>query len=423
MENMRRFLNKIRYIIGNGFFKNITKDFFLNILASIFSTGVMQLVVYPCMAQSLSSLDYGTMLTVMGYVNVITLALGNNLCNARLVQQVKYNEKGYIGDFQFLVILMSFISIISIGLCCLAMKVSIGVTMGVTVATVATLVKSYYMVTYRIEVNYIKNLLANIFIGVGYIIGVVILIKFLKWPWVFLFGCLMGLLYIYTSSSIIKEPLKKTPLFWDSFRVTMTLAIGGLVSNATTYLDRFMIYPILGGESVSIYATAAFFAKSLNLLLAPITSVLLSYLTSKRIILNKKKFITLNIAMAVMGGIFWMLTVSFGCLITGILYPTLIGNAYKYIPYVSLGIIVGIVGAFSSVVVLACAPIKWQTILPIIKIIIYFILGYKLISTNGLMGLCFAVIITNMCMFIATFVVGFIAVNNNKGDKDGKVSN
>ena len=253
------------------FFKSITQDFALNIIASLLSTGIMQLVVYPRLAATLSSNEYGIMLTITGYINVIILAFGNNLCNARLIQETRYTKNNLVGDFQLLLVMMSVFTLVSTAICCIFVGIGFWICLELCLMAVVSVVKSYYLVIYRITIDYKKNLLANVAVGLGYVIGSFLLVRIVDWPWIFSLGCLMGILYIACSTPIMQEPFKRTVLFKDSFKAVMVLAIGGLLGNATTYLDRFIIYPVLGGEAVSIYATAAFFSKSLNLVLAPIT--------------------------------------------------------------------------------------------------------------------------------------------------------
>ena len=192
---------------------SFSKDFILNICASLISTGVMQIILYPALANKLSSSDYGMLLTVMGLINVITLAFGNNLCNARLITREQYEKENLTGDFQILVILMSCIASVLVIIINFYFKLGNGILLGLIAATVLTILKSYYLVIYRLEIDYVKNLKANILICIGYLIGGVILINYLKWPWIFAFASLMGLVYIFYSSPIIKEPLTKTILF------------------------------------------------------------------------------------------------------------------------------------------------------------------------------------------------------------------
>lgn len=395
---------------SNSLISRISKDFLLNILASILSTGIMQLIVYPRLAIELSADEYGIMLTIMGYVSVITLAFGNNLCNSRILQEHIYEENGMKGDFQILVTLMAVLSSIAISICCIKIDISNAILTSIIFMTLVTILKSYYLVVYRIKIDYKKNLLANLFIGLGYVVGALIVIKFMSWPWVFTCGCLFGLCYIWKSTKIMREPFVKTELFGKSSKIVFILAFSGLISNVTTYLDRFMIYPLLGSKMVSVYATAAFFSKSLNLVLAPITTVFLSYLTSKKIVLDQKKYLFLNCGIIVLGMLFWTVAFSVGKNITGYLYPTLIEDAADFIPYASLGITIGIVSSFSSIVVLAYAPVRWQTILPFIRIVLYLTTGYFLIIKRGLLGLCMGIIITNSLVFLITFVVGYFYV-------------
>jgi len=75
-----------------------TKDFLLNIIAALLSTGCMQLVLYPALAKQMSAADYGEMLTVMGVFNVVLLAFGNNLSYSRLLQEKNYVQQGQKGE-------------------------------------------------------------------------------------------------------------------------------------------------------------------------------------------------------------------------------------------------------------------------------------------------------------------------------------
>lgn len=387
--------------------KGIIKDFSLNIIAVLLSTGVMQLLIYPRLAITLSSEDYGVALTVIGYMNIITLSLGNNLCYARLLKQNEYSNDGIVGDFQLLLICSALIAAILIIGCSLLMKLSLLFIFGIVIATITMILKSYYVVAYRIHIDYTKNLIANLCMCIGYILGLLFFCNFVLWPWIFTFASILTLVYIWFTSNIMREPCTRTIMFKKSLKTVIFLIISGLIGNVTIYLDRFIIYPFLGGESVSIYATAAFFAKSINLMLAPTTSVLFSYLVNCKIILNKLHYLLINIALIVIGIVGVFISVTVGRYITALLYPTLIYAALPFIFYATVGIIIGAMGSFINMIVLAYAPIYWQTVIPTFKLTLYFISGLVMIKTNGIKGLCIAVIITNTLTNILSFIVGY----------------
>ena len=389
-----------------GRIKTYSTDFILSILATFLSTGTMQLVVLPQLSRNLSAEDYGVMLTATGFMNILITAFGNNLCNSRLRQQAKYDQNGLVGDYQLMLIATSVISVFGVVLFNFFLKTDyLSMAFPLTLITVTGIWKAYYLVIYRIKINYKKNLIANAFGCFGYCIGGFILIKLFKWPWVFLPADILTLAYIYFTSTIIREPLKKTKLLSDSAKVTMALLVGGLIGNVTTYLDRFIIYPTLGSESVSTYATAAWFSKSVLIVIAPITSVLLSYITAGKLKLNRKKYDFVCAMLLVGVFICWVCAIVFAPIITGWMYPTLIDAARPFIVYVSLSVVMGILGNFLAVMVFAYAPAKWQTITPTIKLIVYFALGVVLVKICGIMGMIVAVFAANLiCNIISYFV-------------------
>lgn len=390
-----------------------SEDVFLNLLASIVSTGVAQLVLYPQLALHLSDGEYGEMLMIMGIINVITLSLGNNLCNARIIENEKYENGGYKGDFQILVTICSIIAIVTILLFNISFQWPLGRLIGILSSTVVSILLAYYLVTYRININFRQNLFANIAIAIATIICAFFIISICDWPWVFVIPSLVGLVYIALSSNIFKEPFIKTPLFKSTSSTVSLLVISGFVANITMYLDRFILYPFLGGESVSYYTIASFFPKSLSLVLLPITAVLLSYVSSNKIIFDTKRFVVINLGLLVISTLFFIISITIGKIITQWLYPSLYTLSEPYIYVASIGCIIGIAGSFNGVVVLAKAPSYWQMVLSCVRLVLYLILSTMLVKSYGLFGLCYGVIITNIICFLINYLVGNFYLKKN----------
>lgn len=391
--------------------KILTNDVGLNLLATVISTGSQQLIVYPLLAKELGSVEYGRMLTVMGILNVIVLSFGNNLCNARIITEKKYNERNVIGDFQIMALFFGLVSGLCMFVASLMMDISLSIMLGIVVAAILAVFRAYYLVEFRIRIDYKKNLYANVVTAIGFVCGVAILLKFISWPWIFSFSSVVCLLYIGKTSKIIQEPYIKTPLLRYTFKTVMMLIVSGLIGNLTMYMDRFVVYPFLGGEGVSCYSTASFFSKSLSLVLLPITSVLLSYLAVGKIIISKNRYVLINGLLVVVSIIFVFISVTLGSYITGILYPSLIESASPYLFLASLGIIIGIAGSFNGVVVLATAPAYWQVVISITKLVLYSVSSIILLRIYGLYGLCLGVIITNAICFLLNLILGYHFLN------------
>ena len=392
-------------------FLNASIDVLLNLFATLMSTGTMQLLLYPRLATVLGSANYGTMLTIIGIVNVITLAFGNNLASTRLIKELDYHSLGVQGDFQILLLLSSALSGILILFVCLAFHLVVADSIAIIVLTVSTVIKSYYIVTFRLEIDYRKNLYANIALCFGYVIGAWLLLGVMPWGWSFTLANILCIIYIAHASSIMKEPWKKTPLVVPAFRAYISLVGGGLLGNLTTYLDRFVIYPVLGAESVSTYSVATFFSKGLTLVSSPLTSVLLTYFTQGKIKLAKKAYMILNGVICVGSFIFVLICISVGSWITKLLYPTLFGSAEPYIMLATIGTAVNIAASFNGVVVLASASPVWQTVIPAISLAIYLGLCVFYATQFGLLGVCWAAIISNTARFIMNVAIGWFALS------------
>ena len=386
--------------------KNVSSDFLLNLLATFVSTGVMQLVLYPQLALHMDDEHYGGMLTAMGVVNILALSFGNNLCNARIVLNEKYKKDAIVGDFQLLALISVAVTVAVVCLSDIYFKWPAYILIGIAVLASVTVLKSYYLVTYRLSLNYRQNLWANIVMAAFYVPGSFVLIRYMPWPYVFALPCLAGIGYVACSSDILKEPFVRTTRFRESTKVVTMLILSGIIGNLTMYLDRFIVYPILGGSSVSYYTIAAFFAKSLSMVLLPMTAVLLSYIAADKIRVSGKRFSFINLALLLLSALFLLITITVGYYITAWLYPSLIDASRPYLLLASIGIIIGIAGAFNGVVVLAKAPSYWQLVLSAAKFLLYFVSCIILVEKYGLIGLCWGVLVTNTIAFVANYVVG-----------------
>lgn len=400
--------------------QNVSVDILLNLLATLASTGTMQLVLYPRLAAVLGSTDYGTVLTVIGIINVITLAFGNNLASARLIKETDYRSLGIQGDFQILLLLSSVISGFLALISCLVFQLYISDIIAIIALTVTTVIKSYYIVTFRLEIDYRKNLFANISLCIGYGIGAWLLLGFVPWGWSFTVANVLCTIYIARTSSIIREPWKKTSRMASTLRMYMSLVGGGLLGNLTTYLDRFVVYPILGATSVSIYSVATFFPKGLTLVSSPLTSVLLTYFTQGKINLSKTSYMIVNVMIALGSVSFTFVCITVGSWITNLLYPALFSSAEPYILLSTVGTAINIAASFNGVVVLALASPVWQTTIPAISLLIYAGLCIAFSVQFGLFGVCWATIISNSVRFFMNIAIGWVAISRRDESRNAE---
>lgn len=239
---------------------SILSDFFYNIISSLISTGVIQLVLYPTLANSLSTDEYGKFLTIISIINVITLSLGNNLATTRLIKNVDYQDKKIIGDFNFLLLLSVLVNYLILYIYNnIEFRLSFIEFNYVALASSLTIIRTYLSVAYRLRIDYKKNLILNVILAIGFILGSRLFANYNYWPVIYIISNVLAIIYIILTSNLFRESFKLTINFRNTLKSYLFLILSGFIGNLTTYLDKIIIYPVLGAASVSVFSVASFF--------------------------------------------------------------------------------------------------------------------------------------------------------------------
>lgn len=398
-NNMERLRKKIAHISG---------DFILSILASIINTFARQIVVFPLLAARMPDESYGTLLTVIGLVNVCTALAGGTLNNVRLIQNGRYEEQGEHGDFLPLCALGSLLSVILTIAVCVVFHCSVVTTVILCAYVIVNNYYQYATAFYRLNLDFVRNLIVNVLLSLAYIPMAFLFATEMMWPVVFLVGDGVGLIYVWFTTGFWKEPFKLTPLAKETSSKLFALILTSLVGNVLMYADRMIIYPLLGGESVSYYATASFFGKSASIVMVPIAGVLLGYFSQRGFQPSKKLFTLVNglsgLCLLVFLGGCWLFAPWF----TKILYPTLFAQSQQYIMLANIGAVINIAGNMAQPMILKCCSTKWLLVIQSIYGVIYVVASVLLLPVYGLTGFCWATILANTSRLLMLYLVGYL---------------
>lgn len=393
--------------------KKVFSDFSYNLLASLITTGVMQIIVYPFLASVLGDSAYGLLLTVMGFINTAALSVGNTLNNVRLIENTRYDETSQEGDFIPLLVMFSTISsMVILVISILLFDFSVITYICIVFLVILLSARAYYMVAYRIILDFKKNLICCMYVSIGYIIGIMLVYFTNQWPLVFITAELFGLWYLKKSTDLFKERFAFTDNFKTTFSKFCILMLVTLSGNVMLYLDRMIIYPILGSATVSIYTVAAIGGKTLGIVMTPISGVLLGYFSQKDFRMTVKRFWIMNGIVIILASAFMILSCIFAPIFTKILYPSMFVEAKKYIFYANLATVIGTVASMAQPAVLKFAPTYWQIIKEGIYGVIYVGLGIVLLKRYYLMGFCIATIFANLSKVIILYLIGTIQFYN-----------
>lgn len=380
--------------------KAVLINFVRNIIASAMTIGISQLVIYPFFALYLGSEKYGVLLSVIGIANALAGTAGGTVNNLRLLKysEIEKNElKKACNVILFIVnIIVSIIFIIYyeafIGEAC-----SIEFVLTLAYIVVFSL-RLYEDSEFRIQLQYKNILLESVSVVCGNVAGMVIYVIFFSekcWAVVFLIGEILGFFYVEIKIKKTRTIFSNTYGLSELFKQEAILFISAIIINALNYLDRLFLLPMLGGEFVSIYSVASFLGKSVALIVAPVSGVLLTYFSQEGYIYSygkKNKILCTTVVLCSLAYIFCFV---FGKKITSILYPTIVYDAEKYMIIANLAAIVSCASTMLYPIIMKFGKTKWQLYIQFGYGLIYVFWGYIGIIINGLYGFIVAIVFAN----------------------------
>ena len=397
--------------------KKFILDFIINIATSIVPVAVMQLVILPYLGKVMDPEKYGVVLTLISIVYIIPQTLGNSLNNARLIHRTQYdNFTAPYCDYQILFGLTNFLSLISCVVCYFIICAEITALDVIFFAIFGVMwgASEYLTVTFRLDLDYISYLINNICLSVGYLLGLLLFIWLGYWQLIYIIGLLLSLVFIaLRKKKFVFERGQKTPLLKKVLCTQCYLTISGGLSSVYNYLDRLIILPILGGYAVSVYYSATVFTKMLSLLLGPLSTVILSYI-SRNSSADIKKFnfsLLVSVVVAVVG---YFICILIGKYILMLLYPQYKDAALEYIYVTSAVSMISIVFSMLNPFVLKFCKQYFQIIINAVGLLLYVGFTLLLINEHGIWGVCIASAISIPVKVLMQIVIFYVSYHIQK---------
>lgn len=386
--------------------KKIAFDMLLNIMATAIPTFVLQLLILPALSRYMEADIYGLLVTILALLNVVPATLGNALNNIRLIFSKAEEPEEQAADYNVILLIMAGLNLVVVAAFSIFYErhisaVSLFLTL---VVSVLWLYRDYHLVAFRLNINYIFIVVTNLIMVLGYLVGFLLFRSTGQWQFIYILGNLLALLFIFSKSALWREPLRISKNFWKISSQTGLLFTSNMLTRLTTYADKLLIFPILGGATVSVYYAATLFGKVVSMAITPISSVMLSYLSK----VSKKNDSTFRLAFfssaaVCIVGYFVCLAVSRPVL--GWLYPQFVDGAMRYITITTgtmvLTALISIVNPF----VLKFFDMKWQVAINSLYAALYIGLSLALLGNFGLYGFCVGTLIaTAMKLLFMLFV-------------------
>lgn len=388
----------------SSLFKYI-KDFGLAFISSLLVTLVTSFIINPVLASHLRIDVYGNLLTLCGYVAIVSATIGNSLNNVRLLDKNKDSEG--IKNYNAILLMSSifailFISAISI----FYIKESLTITFFLCIYVLLASANLYWVVNFRIQINYVRNLIYNCVVCVGYLLGLLVFILTGFWPIIYVAGQALGTVFLLIFTKLPREGIKRDEQFKRVFKPFIILCGTTFITQTLSLLDRFVLHPIVGETAVSQFSTAAFFGKGVGTLFGPIALVLLSYFVKDGFVITKKIFWKISFLGIGAVAILFIISIPLAPIITEFLYPTIYESAKEYIMIANIGSMLSALAVLLNPLILKMCNIKVQPIIQLVHGVAYFVLGILGAVLWGIIGFALACVVANLIKVVFLLFLG-----------------
>lgn len=394
--------------------KKIVSNTAYTIGGALLMNGVLQILVYPLLNRVMGSDQLGELLYLMGLVAILCPSVGQALNTSRLVVRRDHEVKN--GDYNLLLLLFGSVGTLLTLAAAKKSMTSVSVVLWTAVLLMTTIFRYYGDVEYRLNLNYRKYFYYYGVLTAGYVAGFGLYFLTGNWFLVFVAGEAAALVYLAATGTVFHDFFRRSQWFGTAFQRGGFLVFSYLITNLTLNIDRLVLEHLIGHLAVTQYYVTSLIGKTLVLLVAPVNTIIISYLTRKQERMGRKQFLQFTGIGAGVSLVFFIGAQIGTPLFVRLFYGELYGSVKGMMTVVNLSQILGVLSAYLFIVVLTFTEEKWQLILQIIHLVIITVLVLIFTENSGIMGFAEAVLIANIVRVVIVILLGlFKAGNSRKG--------
>lgn len=394
-------MEKKKRILGNTIY---------TIAGALVINGVLQLIIYPSLTAEMGEEAIGSVLYITGLVSILGPSVGQALNTGRLV--VRRDHEVSNGDYDSTILLFSLIGI-PIALFFSRSSISGASAYALTALVLLITIFRYYGdCEYRLNLNYRRYFIYYLLISLGYLAGYLLYRLGADWFVIFILGETAALVYVGLTGSIFRGFFRRTANFKLVLGKGAVLVLSYLVTNTTLNIDRLVLKSTLGGIAVTRYYVLSLIGKTLVLFIAPVNTIIISYLTKDQVKMNRQLFLRYAVIGLGVSAVFFGLCQIGTPIFIRLFYPDLYESVKDFITVVNLTQILSMLSAYLFIIVLTFTGEKWQLRLQCAHLAVSLLL-IALLMRGSLLGFSWAMLIANTLRIAAVLLLGFI-----KGGKD-----
>lgn len=388
--NQKRIVSNTAYTIGGALLMN----------------GVLQIFVYPLLNRIMGSDQLGELLYLMGLVAILCPSVGQALNTSRLVVRRDYDVSN--GDYNILLLLFGGVGTVVALVVAKTSMTTPMVSLWTIILLMTTIFRYYGDVEYRLNLNYQKYFIYYTVLTVGYVTGFGLYLLTKNWFLVFITGEAAAIVYLAATGTVFRGFFDRSKWFGKAFQRGGFLVFSYLITNLTLNIDRLVLENQIGHLAVTQYYVTSLIGKTLVLLVAPINTIIISYLTRKQERMNRKQFMMFT-GIGIGVSLVFFICAQIGTpIFVKLFYGDLYDSVKQMITVVNLSQILGVLSAYLFIVVLTFTEEKWQLLLQIFHLVVILALVLLFTGSGGIMGFAGAVLIANAIRVAAVILLGLV---------------
>ncbi len=395
--------------------KKMVSDSLWSISGLVLVNVALQFAVYPFWERRAGEAALGNYLYLISLMNVFAMSTGVSAGYARL----KKSSIGTTHNTPYLVIL----SIATLAAAAVGVLISsfAGVQMSmletvIFAALVCAVMWRYYVeVDFKLSLRYKSYFGYHLCISLGYAVGILLFFLTGLWPLTMLVGELVSVAYVVIFGSVMKPDV--TPMrteISETFKLMCVLLGAEMLSTLIFNADRILLKTVINEIAVTEFYLASLIGKTVALLTAPLTGVIVGYLSKYK---GDLKLKGMNIITALALGAILLATIACtvgSYILIPILYPDQMINVKQYFVTANLSQIIYFVGSVITVVLLFFSKSKYQVYITSVYAGTFAVLCIPLAKLYGLSGFCIGLILTCTARLLITLTLGYYTALKNK---------
>lgn len=388
------------------------RDFIINAIASALPVVLLQFLIEPLMSRDMTNHmppdvaaeKFGLMITVVSLFTMLATIFGNTLNNVLLVKHKEIDNERK--DYNVLFVIAQALNLISLILILIFVY---NVTNPITLILVGVIgicstFVFYVSAQFRMDFKYHLYLFCELGKCAGYGLGYYLFRVTGDWIYVFLLGAIFETIVCIIFTNVWRYSYKVSKHFKEISFATLFILGSALAASLVNYFDKLILYPIMGGDSVSIYNAAIIISKGLSLITTPLGAVLLGYLVKRKFLTNKQLLILLAAFGVLLVPLFFAFYFA-SKLILPYMYPAFYEEAQKLLVFTTLLAIMTIYISLCEPILLTHNGEKISLYYGIGKAALSVVAGLVGIKVNGLMGFCIFRFGSTVVIFAVLYVL------------------